>query len=374
MRIIVKRGFGLLALFISLLVLGCNPISPPDDLDELSAPDTDNLQQRLDDELEYTFHRPLDLTKQATWQILHGALAFQREFEVTGVLGKNVSAVDHLLAGGSMDGWDIELVRSGDRETPGIRALMEPGSKKGQGHRDQWFAVLAQCHLDPDEKIKIHGHSLTMADFVHQVQQDVPRNFEREYSWTLIGLTIYLPTSAQWTASDGHKWSIERLVEIELEQELDTSACGGTHRLIGLTMALNQHLAQGGKLKGIWAETEKVIQDSVKRARELQNPDGSFSVNYFERPGMSADLALDLGATGHVLEFLTLAMTKEQLAEPWVARSVAHLCDLFQRTRDIGLECGALYHAAHGLVLYRQRVYGARSWNDNDADKSAGVR
>lgn len=360
------RGFAWLLIgVLGYGLLGCRPIDSADSLDEITGPDTSDLASRLDAELEYTFQRPLDLTQQATWQILHGALAFQREFQVIDATGKSVSAVDHLLGGGAMNGWDIQLVPSAHRETPGIRALLDPGSKSGQGHRDQWFAVLSQCDLPPDEPIKIHGQALTMADFVHQVQQDVPRNLEQEYSWTLIGLTAYLPTSAKWTASDGKTWSIEQLVQIELDQDLHNSACGGTHRLIGLTMALNRHLAQGGALEGVWKEVDTLVQDSIARARELQNPDGSFSVNYLHRPGKSADLAQDLGATGHMLEFLTLAMTQEQLAEPWVERSVAHMCELFAQTRDIPLECGALYHAAHGMVLYRQRMFGQRTWSNN---------
>lgn len=359
----VKHKTGQTLTLCLLVCLGCTTVDPPADLFPLTNVDADDLRKKLDDELEYTFGRRLDLKQQATWQILHGALAYQREFEVIDAEGETVSAVDYLLAGGAMNGWDIELVPSRTRPNPGIRALLDPGSKAGQGHQDQWFAVLAQCDLAPEQTIKVYGETVTMADFVFQVQQDVPRNLGREYSWTLIGLTTYLPTDAEWTGSDGGQWSIERLMEIELEQDLNRSACGGTHRLIGITMALNRHLAQGGELTGVWKQADDKIQESIAQAKRLQNrADGSFSIHYFDRPGMSADLAQDLGSTGHVLEFLALAMTKEQLSEPWVQHSVTHLCELFHRTREIGLECGALYHAAHGLVLYRQRVFGARSW------------
>jgi hypothetical protein len=201
-----------------------------------------------------------------------------------------------------------------------------------------------------------------MADFVAQVQWEVPRNVQREYSWTLIGLTSYLPTDASWTAMDGNTWSIERLVEEEATQELASSACGGTHRVIGLAMALNRHLDQGRPLEGVWKRADAVIQQAVAQARQFQNPDGSFSTNYFERPGNSPDLAQNLGTTGHILEFLTLALEEQQLQEPWVQRAVLNLCDLFRKTRDLPLECGALYHAAHGLVLYRTRVYGPTSY------------
>jgi hypothetical protein len=40
---------------------------------------------------------------------------------------------------------------------------------------------------------------------------------------------------------------------------------------------------------------------------------------------------------------------------------VRRLCAIFRKTREIDLECGALYHAAHGLSLYREKVYGPRA-------------
>jgi hypothetical protein len=58
------------------------------------------------------------------------------------------------------------------------------------------------------------------------------------------------------------------------------------------------------------------------------------------------------------LEFVVMASTDEALREPWIQRAVLSLCDLIQKTKSIDMECGALYHATHGLVLYRQRLYG----------------
>jgi hypothetical protein len=132
--------------------------------------------------------------------------------------------------------------------------------------------------------------------------------------------------------------------------------------MYGLAMALNRHLAQEGKLEGAWAEAQEKIDACMKAAREFQNADGSFSTNYFERPGSSADLAQSLGATGHILEFLAMAMTAEQVREPWMQRAALRLCDILEQTRDIELECGALYHATHGLILYRQRLFGPMSF------------
>jgi hypothetical protein len=177
-----------------------------------------------------------------------------------------------------------------------------------------------------------------------------------------MGLTLYLPTDAKWVASDGKTWGIEQLLQEELNQDLPSSACGGTHRLIGITMALNQHVSQGGELTGVWKDTDAKVQNAIQQARAYQNPDGSFSTEYFFGPGVSPDLAQNLGTTGHVVEFLSLAMTEEQLQQAWVKRAVKYLCDLFHKTKGIDLECGALYHAAHGLVLYRERVFGRRDY------------
>ncbi len=323
-----------------------------------------NLRALLDDVLVNTYqHRELSVGKQAAWQILHGALAYQREFLVQHD-GREISAVDYLLDGGAMQGWrtqrGIPLDSAGERF--GLRILQDAGSKQGQGHPDQWFAVLAQCGLEANQPIVVAGETYTMEDILRQIQWDVPLNSEREYSWTLIGLTTYLPTTARWEASDGEEWSIERLVEIESSQSLDSSACGGTHRLIGIAMALNQHLAQGGKIEGVWQQADAKIQEAIMRARQYQNADGSFSTNYFARAGRSRDLSTNLGTTGHVIEFLTIAMTDEQLEQPWVRQAVTEMCELFQQTEHIPLECGKLYHAAHGLVLYRHRVHGLRSF------------
>jgi hypothetical protein len=251
---------------------------------------------------------------------------------------------------------------------------LDRGSGKGQGHPDQWLAVLAQSGLKADDEIRVGEQTYRVVDWLDQVLWDVPRNMEREYSWTLIGVTNYLPTDHNWTASDGRTWSVERLVEEELTQELETSACGGTHRMIGLAMALNRHTERGGRLEGIWGDTQAAVDEAVEAARANQNADGSFSIHYFERPGTSPDIAQDIGATGHVLEFLMFALDDQQLREPWVTRAVLHLCDVFEWTRDESLECGALYHAAHALVLYRERMFGPRSYAASERERVDDTR
>lgn len=363
-----KRLAGLLVIFT---LVSCRPVPP--ELSQTALPisaadkiDPVTLNQRIDSVLDFTLkQRHLNTQDHAAWQILHGSLAFGREFPVIHE-GEPISVVDYLSQGGKMNGWTIERgnkLQSDDPEKPkfGMRAVTEPGTRAGQGHFDQWLAILSQCDVPPEATFIVGPDTFTMTNFVQQVQLDSSRNHLREFSWTLIGLTKYFPTDHTWTDSTGKPWSIGDLVQIEVEQGLANGACGGTHRLIGLSMALNRRKQAGLPIDGPWADAERLIQQSIEDARKYQNPNGAFSANYFARPGSSPDLAENLGTTGHTLEFLSISLSDEQLQEEWVSRAASYLCEVFERTEEVSLECGALYHAAHGLALYRERAFGART-------------
>jgi hypothetical protein len=243
----------------------------------------------------------------------------------------------------------------------GVKSLVDE-DKKGQGHVDQWLGYLSDCRLPLDQTIIVEGETHTIADYIDQAKLDVPLNPTKEYSWTLMALTAYYPTDYTWKAGDGTEWSIAQLVDIELDRDRDQSACGGTHRLCGLTMAFNRHVAAGGKVEGTWKRLHDHIRESINDARKYQNSDGSLSSNYLARPGKSADLALCMGSAGHVMEFLATAMDKDELQQPWVKRAVLDVCKTFRKTKPVDVECGALFHAAHGLVLYREKVFGPRTF------------
>jgi hypothetical protein len=230
------------------------------------------------------------------------------------------------------------------------------------------LAVISQCDLSDEHPILLGEEKYTIDDLVRQAKHDVYDG--KECSWTLIGLSQYLPTTAEWEA-DGSTWSLERMMAMEAgsdmgsedaQSHVNRAACGGSHRLIGMTMTLDRYRRANSEaeLTGGWLAAQQRIAWAVEMAKQHQLPSGAFSVNYFERSTNSVDLAEHLGATGHTLEFLSLALTDEQIHEPWVRRAAIHLCELFKKTESIELECGALYHAAHGLVLYRQRLFGPR--------------
>lgn len=354
-RVFVVAVMGVLALGLS----GCGQTADQPTASVTTAnaklPSDAELQQKLDNVLDFTFQRKLDANVNAAWQVVHGIMAFGPAYEVR-VDGQVRPALDWLLKGGTLRGWTME---NGD---VGVRAVLDPGSKTGQGHPDQWLGYLSHCQLAPEQPIVVQGETRQVQDLVEQARWDVKDG--QECSWTLMSLSTYLPSSETWKNKQGQDWNLERIIALESAQDLNTSACGGTHRMYGIALGLQHYLEQnpGVKLEGGWLAAQKKVQQQVENARQFQQPTGAFSTNYFARPGNSPDLGSQLGATGHTLEFLTVALDDEQLKAPWVTNAALFLCNLLEQTRNEDLECGALYHAAHGLHLYRVRRFGPREY------------
>ena len=344
-----------------------DPIEPPDQqtADKDSAASSDNrntaaepLAEMVSRTLKQNLsQRELASSTHGAWQVLHGILAYGSDFELQTPTGPQ-PALAYLLSGQTVGGFEAEQGDEfGTEKRPGLRMAMQPSTKIGQGHRDQWLAVIAQSGLPLDTPIKGKTHTFTLEDWMRQAEFDVPRNLEREFSWSLIALTSYRKTNHRWMGRDGSQYSTESLLGSELEQSLPNSVCGGTHRLIGMAMALNQRREEGQPITGVWADADMLIQGAIQLAKQNQNPDGSYSVAYLHRPGWTRDMGETLGSTGHVLEFLAIAAPTQTLSQPWVERSVRRLCNVLDQCSDVDLECGVLYHALHGLSEYQKRMF-----------------
>ncbi|MFM7205785.1 MAG: hypothetical protein ACKO4T_03835 [Planctomycetaceae bacterium] len=322
--------------------------------------DTAGLCRRIDAVLHHARDgRRLDAGVHGAWQVVHGVLAFGPDFPLA-VHGGTTPALTHLLDGGPLVGWKL---RPG---TPGVVAVVEEGSTMGQGHPDQWLGYLSQCGVAAagdrlaggiplDTPLVAGGRRFTVADLLAQAQHDIRPG--QEATWTLMALAAWLPPDASWTAGDGGRWTTEQVVRMEAAADVPSAACGGAHRLYALAAAVAAHRrATGTPPTGGWADAAAVLDESIERARRFQAADGSFAIRPFERPGTSPDVFARLSATGHVLEVLALALDDRRLAEPWVTRAADRLVTLLEQTADLDVECGGLYHAAHGLAIYRRRI------------------
>ncbi|HEY4313499.1 MAG TPA: ADP-ribosylation factor-directed GTPase activating protein isoform b [Pirellulales bacterium] len=318
-----------------------------------AIPAADEFRDRIDRAIALTAQRHLVAESNAAWQVVHGILAFGPDLQLE-VDGKPTSALAYLQQGGRLTGWNLI---PGDK---GLEAPLEPASKTGQGHEDQWLGYLSLIGLPDTTPIKVGGKTYTVRDLVTQAQWDIYENMEA--TWSLMGFTAYLPLDAKWKSKDGSEWTIERVVAMESKQDLRRSACGGTHRLTALTVALNKYLESGGKLTGGWkAAYDKLYGEpggAIAVMKAYQQPDGSFSSDYFNGARWTGDIGQRIGTTGHTLEFLALAVPESDLKAPWLTQSVNYLCKMLEETKEYELECGGLYHAARGLKIYRERRFG----------------
>ena len=340
----------------------------------MSPGELTDLGPRIDQVLKDNLKtRELDVTKHGAWQVLHGILAYGRDFLVRTPAG-NESAIDYILGGKTLKGFEpqsadalsqpadassfdgVTSPLSRGKVASGLRFAFEPSTKTGQGHRDQWLAVLAQSGVALQDKIRSGNEEHRWQDVVRQTEYDIPLNLEEEFSWTLIGLLPYRSTDYTWIARDGREYSIELLLEVELSQSIESSVCGGTHRLDAIAAAVAKRRSENKPITGIWGRADEQLRRSIDAAKRNQNPDGSYSLAYLHRPGWARDLSEQLGTTGHVLEFIAMAGDDSTLRSPWVKRSAHRICDLLEQCREVDLECGVLYHAIHGLQEYRSRM------------------
>jgi hypothetical protein len=319
-----------------------------------STEKVDPVRQRIEMAIEQIRQRDL-LTTHGFWTIFHGILGLGPSVTLLNQeTGKRVNAVDHICDGGELRGLEFIPTRYGLDVRTGPQFV-------GQGHQDQFVAEMTQWGMSIDRKFVVAGRDYTFRDFVRHSQMRARTNAKanQELSWAIVIIGQYLGTDVEWTNSFKERLKFEDLVRYELKAPVVGAACGGTHRLFGLTWVYHLHLRKGGKTTGVWKDVAGHTAKYQKLARKLQNSDGSFSTNFFAGRGNASDKQLRINTTGHILEWLALSLSDTEIKKPWVQDAANALALMILDIRGSAMEGGTLYHAAHGLLLYYSRVYGA---------------
>jgi len=317
--------------------------------DNSSSTVDDPLLQKVDEAIEVSTRRYLTAGVHTPWQIMHGLLALRGEFEVKDKSGNKLNAADWISQGVYFNGepW-FQKTRYGARAHPYTSDYIF------EGHANQFLAIMASAGFSLDHKLKAGKAAVTVRDLVNNSKKET--NARDEITWTLWALAHYLEPDATWTNKYGQTWSIERLVAVQNQQQLSRSACGGTHGLFALAYARNQYLKTKRPLRGVWLQADQRIKRYIQEARAYQNSDGSFSSNYFQGYGHSRDFEERLSTSGHILEFLMMALPDKDLQKPWVRKAVNAVATDLIDNKHKPAEPGALYHALDGLILYRTRI------------------
>jgi hypothetical protein len=267
-------------------------------------------------------------------------------------ISRRVNAVDYICNGGKIRGMQFLPTNDGLDVQTGPQFV-------GQGHQDQFVAEMSEWGMPLTRKFKVGGRDYTFEDFTRQSKMKASVKREQELSWAIIVIGQYYGTSnLRWVNTFGEELTYDDIVRYETNASINQAACGGTHRLYGYTWAYHLHLKNGGKTDGVWKDVAAKIATYKNMAHELQQPDGAFSTEYFKGKGSNPELGQRISTTGHTVEWLALAMTDDELREPWMQSAVSALAVMILDARNSEVEGGALYHAAHGLRTYHMRLYG----------------
>jgi hypothetical protein len=218
--------------------------------------------------------------------------------------------------------------------------------------------MLAQSRVKPDYPMLVDGRQLTVADLIEH--EKLTCRQASELTFKLIALSHYLKSDEKWQASDGQQWDIPRLIKEELAQPINGAACGGSHRLTGFSYAVRKREQRKEPLDGQWRRADKYIEDFHEYTFKLQNPDASFSTDWFVQRADYGDIGRRVQTTGHIVEWLAFSLDKEQLTEERMVRSVSYLTDALNNNRQEKWSVGPLGHALHALAIYDERVFGGK--------------
>ncbi len=327
-----------------------NSPAPGRNVEEPAPQSVDPLLQLINEAIDVSGRRFLTADVHTPWQIIHGLLAYRQDFVLKTKDGRKVNALEWASSGVTFQGESLF------QKTPhGGQAHPFKQPYWFEGHPTQFMAYLTMCRLPMTHVFKTaDGQAVTVGDIINNAKMDVNR--EEEMTWTLWALAHYLEPDAQWVNKKGEHWSMEELVRIETASKVYDGPCGGTHGLFALSYIRNSYLQSRRPLRGVWLEADQKIQRFILEARSLQNSDGSFSIHFFKGPGYSDEFNARINSSGHMLEWLMVALPQSRLQEDWIQNGLRCLAQDLNNNRHQNAECGPLYHAVDGLQIYRERL------------------
>jgi hypothetical protein len=305
--------------------------------------------ERVEKCLAYYLTHLETTVERSPWSVMHAMLPFGVEGEIL-VGNRRTNAIQWLSNNGTCRGQKLFTPTSN---------FFRPNVGGGvQGHEGQFLAMLAQSQVAAEYPMVIGQRRYTVTDLIRYEMATCRE--QTELTFKLIGLSYYVDTSQVWTTDRRSRWNIEKLVKEELAQPINGAACGGVHRLMGLTFAVRQRQAEERPIDGQFARADKYIKDFVEYTWKLQNPDGSFSTNWFESRGNEPNQERKVQTTGHILEWLAFTLPDSELQSARFVKSIDFLLTQIYDQRSHKWPIGPRGHAIRALALFEQRTNGVQ--------------
>ncbi len=323
------------------------------------------LKQKIRGTLaHYYFRRQEDLARRSPWGVMHCLIAYGVDTQVTSQ-NRRVNAIGWLCYNGVCNTQNLFYI---DKATDKVQARLGVGV---QGHAGQFLAMMAQSKVKSDFPMLVEKQQLTLKDLIEYEQNTCRAG--TELTFKLIAFSHYLPSDTTWKNDLNEDWSIPRLIREEMKQPIVGAACGGTHRLMGLSYAVNNRRKQGKPIDAEWARAEQFTESYRQYLFRLQNSDGSFSTDWFASKADNGKEDRKLQTTGHMLEWLIYSLPQEKLTDVRVQRAVMKVSNILMSEPYKDWSIGPRGHALHALALYDERVFGGRP-GERAAELAASVK
>ncbi len=327
----------------------------------------DALLKKVRQVLDEYYLRPLNTRDDPPWSVLHWSIAYgvDAKIRVGHPAGKQVTAIGWLCSNYPLRGKQL-IACSED----GLFLPIGPGV---QGHDAQFLAMLAQSRVPANYLLQVSEQELTIADLVEHEKQTCTTGNEQTFK--LIGIGHYEGTQARWQNKSHERWSVERLLQEELQQPISgrQATCGGLHRLFAFHYATELRMRETSSLSGPWQEAVQRTNYYQRRAFQLQNPDGSFSTAWLDKSEQRPDLERQLITSGHVLEWLAFSLPEDELRDPRFEKAVMYIVQLLNDNLHQRLHRGGMGHALHALAIYEQRMVCTEPGERSERLASVGV-
>ena len=309
-----------------------------------------NLRARVRGVLKGYYRKPLNSREHNPWEAMHGMLAYELQSRILqgGPRGAPITSVGWLCYNKPCKGQTLmHVTREGK-----LRAKYGVGL---QGHLGQLLAMLAQCGVSPDYPILVGKYRFTVQDLIEAEKETCYP--DSELTFKLLAFQYYLDLDEQWVNERGDRWDIPRLIREELAQPIRGAACGGTHRLSSLSLAVKARVRRGEPLDGEYGRAAEFVRKHHQYAFQLQNRDGSLSTSWFRGRGDESNIDRRIKTTGHILEWLCYSLSDEELRDQRTIRAVSYLANLMYSNYNHDWEVGPVSHATHALLIYDERVF-----------------
>lgn len=307
------------------------------------------LRDKVRRVLKHYQGRTINTRDNNCWEVMHWIIAYGVNSHIRsgGPRGAAVNSIGWLCYGNRCAGQALVNLEQGR-----IAAAKGP---RVQGHHGQFLAILAQSKVMKNYPMRAGNRNFTVADLIETEKLGCEEGIELTFK--LIALAHYLDLNETWRNRAGQDWSVSRLVREEIKAPIRGAACGGTHRLMGLSYAVHERRKRGQPIDGQFRRAEKYINDFHTYTFAHQNSDGSFSTEWFKGRGTRSDLDRRLQTTGHILEWMAYSAPAEMLRDPRLVKAVDYLSGILATQPDRAWSLGPLGHGLHALALYDERVF-----------------